>query len=179
MRVMITGRHVEITPALRRHIETRMKRLERYGVTLGGVQVVVGVEKYRHTAEVILRLNGATIQGRASTNEMYASIDRLLGKIGRQVRKRKEKLVNHKPRAGSLRPARPRTEAEHKSTGIQTVRVSLPTLTVAGALGRLGKAPSSLLVFVNAALDRLQVMQRLDHGGVELIDPQPASGGNG
>lgn len=179
MRVMITGRHVKITPALRRYIESRMRRLERYGVELGSVQVVVGVEKYRHTAEMILRLNGATIQGRASTNEMYASVDRLLGKIGRQVRKRKEKLINHKPRTGSLRSAPPRTEAEHKSTGIQTVRVSLPTLTIAGALGRLGKATSSLLIFVNEALDRVQVMQRLDHGGVELIDPRPGSGGDG
>jgi len=35
------------------------------------------------------------------------------------------------------------------------------------------------VVFVNPALDRLQVMQRLDHGGVELIDPQPASCRNG
>ena len=174
-RVIITGRHVEITDALRRYIETRMKRLERYGVTLGDVQVVVGVEKYRHTAEVILTLNGVAIQGRASTNEMYASIDRLLDKISCQVRKRKEKLVNHKPRAASLRSAQARTEGEHKSTGIHTVRVSPPTLTVAEALGRLGKDPSSLLIFVNGALGRLQVMQRLDHGGVELIDPQPAS----
>lgn len=177
MRVMMTGRHVKITAALRRYIETRMKRLERYGVKLGDVQV--GVEKYRHTAEVSPTLNGATIQGRSSTNEMYASIDRLLGKIGHQVRKRKEKLVNHKPRAASLRSAQARTEGEHKSTGIHTVRVSLPTLTVAEALGRLGKDPSSLLIFVNGALGRLQVMQRLDHGGVELIDPQPASCRNG
>ncbi|MGH7209473.1 MAG: hypothetical protein ACREIL_08830 [Nitrospiraceae bacterium] len=35
------------------------------------------------------------------------------------------------------------------------------------------------VICVNAALDWLQVMQRLDRGGVELIDPQPASGGNG
>jgi ribosome-associated translation inhibitor RaiA len=35
------------------------------------------------------------------------------------------------------------------------------------------------LILVNAALDRLAVRQRLDHGGVELIEPQPASCRNG
>ncbi len=172
-RVIITGRHVEITDALRRYIETRMKRLERYGVTLGKVQVVVGVEKYRHTAEVILTLNGVAIQGRASTNEMYASIDRLLDKISSQVRKRKEKRINHKSRAVERRSMRTQNEAEGKPLGIKTIRVPLHTLTVAEAIGRLGKQPSALVVFVNAAFDRLQVIRRLDHGGVELIDPQP------
>ncbi len=85
MRVLITGRHMEMSAALRRYIETRMKRLERYGVKLEGAQVVLDVEKYRHTAELTLSLNGATIQGRASTNEMYASIDQLFDKISRQV----------------------------------------------------------------------------------------------
>ena len=35
------------------------------------------------------------------------------------------------------------------------------------------------VIFVNAALDRFQVMQRLNHGGVEFIDPQPAPCRNG
>jgi putative sigma-54 modulation protein len=95
MRVRITGRHVQITPALKRYIETRMRRLERYDSKLGDVAVVLGVEKYRHTAEVILTLNRTMIQAKASTKEMYASIDQLFDKISRQVRKHKKKLIRH------------------------------------------------------------------------------------
>ena len=40
MRIMITGRHIEVTAALRRYIEARIKRLARYGMKLGGVQIV-------------------------------------------------------------------------------------------------------------------------------------------
>jgi len=96
MRVFITGRHVKVTGALRRYIETRVRRLDRYGLTLRDVQVVVGVEKYRHIAEVILTLNGVVIQGKASTNEMYSSVDLVLEKISAQVRKRKERRIRRK-----------------------------------------------------------------------------------
>ena len=50
---------------------------------------MVGVEKYRHAAEMVFRLNGHVIQGKSSTTEMYGSVDQLVDKILRQVRKRK------------------------------------------------------------------------------------------
>lgn len=177
MRVMITGRHVQITDALRGYIETRMKRLERYGAKLGDAQVVVGVEKYRHTAEAIVTLNGTVIQGKSSTNEMYASIDQLLDKVSRQVRKRKEKLTSHKSGSGVLTASRRVQRPALIPPGMKTVRVPLPTLTLAEAGSQLGGPASSLLVFMNAAEARIQVMRRLHNGGLELIDPQPAESG--
>ncbi len=175
MQVMITGRHVEVTAALRRYIETRMKRLERYGAKLGTVQVVLGVEKYRQTSEVVLNLNGAIIQAKASTKDLYASIDQLCDKIVSQVRKHKEKLVSHKP----ARPAAPplpsrEREAHAKPTGLKTLRSPLRRLTLAEAVEGLGDQPAAMLVFINAAANRLQVLRRTGHGTVELIDPQPA-----
>jgi putative sigma-54 modulation protein len=175
MRVMITGRHVEVTAALRRYIETRMKRLERYGAKLGTVQVVLGVEKYRHTSEVILNLNGAVIQAKTSTKDLYASIDQLLDKISSRVRKHKEKLVNHKPvRSTALPlPARER-EAGVKAAGIKTVRLPLQRLTLAEAVEHLDEQTSAMVVFVNSVSNRMQVLRRTETGALELIDPQPA-----
>ena len=43
MRLMITGRHVAVTPALREYIETRMERLDRYGLKLGTLQILLSV----------------------------------------------------------------------------------------------------------------------------------------
>ncbi len=171
MRVLITGRHMEVSGALRRHIEDRMKRLERYGGKLGDVQVVLDVEKYRHSAELTLDLNGATIQGRASTNEMYASIDQLFDKVSRQVRKRKERLVNHKPRTAPARAKRLAGESREKPVRINTVRIPLLTLTPAEAIDRLGDASAALCVFQDAASRRVQIARRLDNGRVEVIDP--------
>ncbi len=178
MRVMITGRHVAITPALRRYIETRMKRLERFGGKLGNAQVVVGVEKYRHIAEASLSVNGARVQGKAATNEMYASIDQLLGKISRQVQKRKEKLVSHKVSGlSSLRPQRTREVAS--PSNLTTIQATLQTCTVAEAVENLREDSGDILIFFNHEARRVQVLRRVGKSGFELIDPKPPSGTDG
>jgi len=175
MQVLITGRHVEITPALRRHIEDRMTRLERYGAKLGDIQVILGVEKYRHTAEGILTLNGVSVQARVSTKEMYASIDELLDKISRQVSKRKEKLSNRKAaRAKGLLPPGEEPEPSPRALDVKTVRAPLYRLAVLEAVERLGNQAGALLVFQNEASERVQVLRRLANGSAELIDPHPA-----
>jgi len=174
MQIMITGRHVEITSALRRYVESRARRLGRYGLKLGDIQVILSVEKYRHTAEVVLPLDGAVIQGKTSTTEMYASIDQLFDKVCRQVVKRKEKLADHKPRSlptpSRAVPRRPPAEP----MDIETVRVPLHHLTVMEAKRRLERDPQGLVIFRDTSTDRVHVMRRLENGSVQLFDPQPS-----
>ncbi|MBA2251553.1 MAG: ribosome-associated translation inhibitor RaiA [Nitrospirales bacterium] len=174
MSLMITGRHVEVTPALRRYVETRFKRLERYALRFGDVQVILSVEKYRHVAEVILPLNGVVIQGKTSTTEMYASIDQLFDKIGRQILKRKEKLTSHKVRPVTA-VVRERTRKTPAPTvKVETVRVMLHDLSMAQAISRLGHEPQAFVVFKDPVIDRVQVLRRSESGAVQLIDPRPS-----
>lgn len=97
MRLRITGRHMEVTPALKDYVETRFGRLDRYGLKVRSLQIVLGVEKLRHTAEVIGAVNGKPVQAKTSTREMYATIDALVDRVDAQFRKWKERLVSHKP----------------------------------------------------------------------------------
>jgi putative sigma-54 modulation protein len=173
MQVLLTGRRVEITAALRRYVETKLKRLERFGVKLSNIQVVVGVEKFRHTAEATCMLNGRAIQAKVSTEEMYASIDQLVDKIGNQIRKRKERLVDHKS-GSQKKTVRPRERTPPaQSVDVKTVRLDAPILRLDDAVMKLDAHPSAMIVFVDEASNKLQVLRRLANGEVELIDPQP------
>jgi putative sigma-54 modulation protein len=100
MKLRITGRHMVITPALREYVETRFGRLDRYGFKEGSLQVVLGVEKLQHKAEVIGAVNGKSVQAKISTREMYATIDALVDRVDAQFRKWKERMVSHKPEKG-------------------------------------------------------------------------------
>jgi putative sigma-54 modulation protein len=97
MNLQITGRHMDITPALRTYVETRFSRLDRYGLKVGSLQVVLGVEKLQHKAEVVGAVSGKRVQAKTSTQEMYATIDALVDRLDAQFRKCKERLTNHKP----------------------------------------------------------------------------------
>ncbi|MDH4301315.1 MAG: ribosome-associated translation inhibitor RaiA [Nitrospira sp.] len=103
MNLRITGRHMDVTPALRSYVETRFSRLDRYGLKVGSLQIVLGVEKLQHKAEVTGAVSGKRVQAKTSTSEMYATIDALVDRVDAQFRKWKERLANHKP-AKSKKP---------------------------------------------------------------------------
>lgn len=96
MKLRITGRHMDITPALRSYVENRFGRLDRYGLKIGLLQVVLGVEKLQHKAEVTGSVSGKRVQAKTSTSEMYATIDALVDRVDAQFRKWKDRLVSHK-----------------------------------------------------------------------------------
>lgn len=172
MHVMITGRHIEITPALRRYVETRAKRLDRYGVKMGDVQVILSVEKHRHLAEVVVPVNRAIIQSKVATTEMYASIEQLFDKVGRQIIKRKEKLAERKPRMPRSSPRRERAVESTSVQEVQTVRVPLPALSLEQAVGRLQQQAPSLVIFTDSTTNRLSVLHRLADGSLQLVEPE-------
>ena len=167
----ITGRHLVITPALRQHIESRFERLVRYEVTLSHLEVILGVSKLQHSAEVVCTVQGRRIQAKASTQEMYATVDQLVDRLGAQIRKQKERQTDHKePTKRSVRKLPPPTlhKEEEELEVIRPVRV---VLTLEDAKRRLDPLPGSLLVFTALASGKLQILQRIDRHRMVLIDP--------
>ncbi|MBH0180291.1 MAG: ribosome-associated translation inhibitor RaiA [Nitrospira sp.] len=114
MRLRITGRHLDITSALRSYVETRFGRLDRYELKIGSLQVVLGVEKLQRMAEVIGTVNGKPLQAKTSTREMYATIDALVDRVDAQFRKWKGRLVSHK--SGGTRKSQMRATTSCYST---------------------------------------------------------------
>jgi len=167
----ITGRHLVITSALRQHIESRFERLVRYEVKLTHLEVILGVSKLQHSAEVVCAMQGRRIQAKASTQEMYATIDQLVDRLSTQIRKHKERQVDHKEPAKRsvrkiLRSTLLKTEEE-----IEVVRPVRAVLTLEDAKRRLDPLPGSLVVFTALSSGKLQILQRLDRDRVVLIEP--------
>jgi putative sigma-54 modulation protein len=106
MQLNVTGHHVDVTPALRDYVATKLQRLERHFDHVSDVHCILTVEKLAHKAEATIHLSGSTIHADSTENDMYAAIDGLIDKLNRQVRKHKEKMTDHhareagKPRFG-------------------------------------------------------------------------------
>ena len=167
----ITGRHLVITPALRQHIESRFERLVRYEVTLSHLEVTLGVSKLQHSAEVVCTVQGRRIQAKASTQEMYATIDQLVDRLGAQIRKQKERQTDHKePAKRSVRKL-PIPALHKEEEDVEVIRPVRAVLTLEDAKRRLDPLPGSLLIFTAQASGKLQILQRIDRHRVVLIDP--------
>jgi len=94
MQIQLAGHHVEITPALRDYVHSKMDRVIRHFDRLTSVQVILSVEKLRQKAEAKLHLAGHDIYADATEEDMYAAIDGLVDKLDRQVKKHKEKRID-------------------------------------------------------------------------------------
>jgi putative sigma-54 modulation protein len=97
MRILVTGRHVDITDALRDHVRQRVEsRLAEFPRLLD-VHVILSVEKHRHIAEVVVQVpRHGTVESREESNDMYGSIDRAVDHVAAQVRKWYERRHDHK-----------------------------------------------------------------------------------
>ncbi len=95
MQLNITGHHVDITESLQNYVESKLERLERHFDNVTNVHVILTVEKQRQKAEATIHLSGADVFADAVNNDMYASIDALIDKLDRQVKKHKEKMQDH------------------------------------------------------------------------------------
>ena len=97
MQSNLTGHHVEITPALRTYVTSKLARLERHFEQLIDIHCVLTVEKLRHRAEATVNLKGTKLFADATEEDMYKSIDLMLDKLDRQVKRHKSKLTDHHP----------------------------------------------------------------------------------
>ena len=95
MQINLTGRHVEITEALRDYVDTKFSKLERHFDHINNVHVVLNVEKLKQIAEAKMHLNGGEVFAISEDDNMYAAIDTLIDKLDRQVIKHKEKISRH------------------------------------------------------------------------------------
>ena len=100
MNLMISGHHLELTPAIRDYVQSKLERITRHFDHVIDIAVVLGVEKpsekdKRQRAEVNLRLRGNVIHVESFAEDVYAAIDTLMDKLDRQVLKYKTKIQEH------------------------------------------------------------------------------------
>jgi putative sigma-54 modulation protein len=99
MQFAVTFRHMEPTDALKSYARERMERVKKYLPDPIACHVVLSTERHNHRIDVSFQLhNGLSIAGHETTENMYSSIDLVIAKIERQVRKYKGKLEGMKAR---------------------------------------------------------------------------------
>ncbi len=95
MQIDITGHHVDVTPALRAYVTEKMQKLVRHFDQVISIHVILNVEKLQHLAEATVNAGGRTLFATESASDMYASIDGLIDKLDRQVRRHKDRITYH------------------------------------------------------------------------------------
>jgi putative sigma-54 modulation protein len=100
MNLTISGHHLEVTPALRSYVTSKLDRITRHFDQVVDVKVLLSVEKQkekerRQRAECNIHVKGSDLFAECSNQDLYAAVDELVDKLDRKVVRHKDKLKDH------------------------------------------------------------------------------------
>ena len=191
MKLLIHGRNLEITPALRDYTQTKLERAtSHFGDAVREADVHLSVARNprvpQQTAEVTVFANGTVIRAQERSENLYASIDLAAGKLARQLRRWKERHSDHHHSHGHSASHTPSTdvvndaspvessllqglEAELPDPGVRRKYFAMPPMGLEEARRQLDLIDHDFYLFREKESDQLQVIYRRNHGGYGVI----------
>ena len=201
MQLAVTFRHMDATPALKDYSREKVERINKYFPDPIKAHVVLSTDRgFNHVADVMITLHsGYVLKGQETTEDMYSSIDLVMAKIERQVRRYKEKLQD---RRGALVERRGAREVHHAVISmpelqqafsapaggndtapapaeqapqsqfqiVRTQKFVAQPLTVEEAIIQLNLLHDEFLVFTNAQTHDINVVYRRKDASYGLIE---------
>lgn len=161
MKFNITGRHVDVTNALRDYAEERVQKFQKYSSGPIRADVILSVEKNRHQAELLIRFDGRRILAKEETHEMYQSIDKAAASIERRIRKLKEKRSSHgrEHRTGEKTDGSTPVGKDDWDIQLRPAR-RVSALAMEAAVGKLVSENGSQILFVDESDGKLKILER-------------------
>ncbi|MBN1596027.1 ribosome-associated translation inhibitor RaiA [candidate division FCPU426 bacterium] len=171
MKLLITGRRVEVSKAFAQYVRKRFKKWGAFLEPNASVHVTISVEGYRHEVEVTAKAGPYSVAGRQTTKDMYQSVDLLAEKIGRQLMKQHAKLTSVKSVSLRTRKTVVDTKADTargKGLVVETVALTAKPMTQEEAAMQLQGSRKPYLVFEDAETGQLAVIERQKDGTFTL-----------
>lgn len=178
MRLELTGRHVIITPVIRRAVERSLHRTTRLlHDAVVSAQVVITREKARHHVEMTLHVRGDHfMHGAAAGRDLAAALTAAAEKLEHQAQKLKSRWTEGKRARRALAAPLPASVPEVDGDGgvriIRARRYAVKPMAVEEAALEVGAGQGAFLVFRNAVTDSVNVLFRRPDGHLGLIEPE-------
>ena len=192
MRLELRGHHVDITPALRRLVGTKLSKLERLlNDSVVSAQAILTREKHRHRADITLHARGEKfLHGVGDTDNWEESLSSAIDKISQQAQKVKSKRKaskRHSPKAGivaalengeraerpaPVKPAPTRAGRERMRMPriLRSSRQMIRPLSVADAAREVDAADEGVVIFRDLETEAISVLFRRPDGELTLVE---------
>lgn len=167
MKFSITGRHVELTKAIKAYVQKRMRKLEDYFdfAENGELHIIVTVDKYRHIAEANLRSKHHDFSAKVETKDMYSSIDMLEDKLMNQVKKQKDKQVKfEKENKRSVKEEDESKGAADNEEILEEELQAVKPMDTEEAMDEVEMTKEKLLLFYNVDFNKICLLRKRKDG---------------
>lgn len=179
MKYEYTGRHLEVTPALRSHVENQFDKIKHlFSGNNTKAHIIIEVERGRHRSEIILKWRDQVFTATSKQSDMYQSLTQTIDKLEKQVLKLKTKVTDKYQKAKKVSVIAESAEsaddvkADAKTPKIVNVRrYAIKPMTDDEAVLRLNDEENQFLVFRHAETEKISVIYKRKDGNYGLITP--------
>lgn len=175
MKFKITGRNIDVTEGLKERITKKLGKLEKFFNQDTEAQVTLSIQRNRHIVEVTIPFNGVVIRAEEACGDMYASIDKVVDIVERQIRRNKTRLEK-RLREGAFKvenfPADNFVEEEKEFNLVKIKKFAIKPMPVEEAILQMNLVGHEFFVFVNAETSKTNVVYKRKNGGYGLIEPE-------
>ncbi|GAB6183398.1 ribosome hibernation-promoting factor, HPF/YfiA family [Thermodesulfovibrio hydrogeniphilus] len=170
MKITIRGKNIEVTDALRQYVEKRLKKFEKFLSELSEIIVTVGIEKFTHKIDVLLKVNGHLIQAEGKTEDLYSAVDQVVEKLEKQILKYKEKVQDKNKKAAN-KSYGSEAGVEAAKRIVKYKKFELRPMTPEEAVDQMELLDKDFFMFVNSFSGDVNVVYRRKDGNYGLIEP--------
>ena len=184
LHVIVQGKHIAVTPALREYAEEKLGRITRYFDHVQEAQVVLSVERRRgnvgraQVVEVTVRGDGVLLRGEEASPDMYASIDLVVEKLKKQIERYRSKFIDRRRLEESRKKTRAMAQADRALRAgprepqvVRVKRFAMKPMTPEDAALQMELLGHDFFAFRNASSLEVNVVYKRADGNYGVIEP--------
>ncbi|WP_294344476.1 ribosome-associated translation inhibitor RaiA [uncultured Clostridium sp.] len=176
MKIILVGKNVDVTEALKDSVEKKLSRLDKYFTKEYTANVTLKVQKSSHTIEVTIPMDRIVIRCEETTDDMYTSIDFVVDKLERQIRKQKTKLsrnmYNESLRFAEIKESAITSEPEEDGKIVKTKKFAVKPMSAEEAVLQMELVGHNFFVYMNDKSNEVNVVYKRKDGNYGLIEPE-------
>lgn len=168
MDITISFRHINADDVLKKYVEEKLSRLQKYVETPLDVHAVLSLErKYRQRVDVVCNLNGVVINAHEVMNDMYAAVDSISDKLEARLKRYRDKVKRYREE----RPKPSATGPEEDIGNIIVMRtIDAKPMDPEEAVMQLRASGNSFIIFRDTERGNVCVMYKRRDGNFSLIE---------
>lgn len=174
MNIAYTTRGFEMNGQIKKYTEEKLRKILSLDELLE-VNLTLEQARHRYKAELLVHNRNARFNAIEETSDVFKSINAVIDKIQKQIKRHKEKLINRKRLSRSKTAKLADNMAPGESTLPRIVRArrqDIKPMSQEEAISQMQAGKDPFLVFRNLSSDRVTVLYRRKDGNYGLIDSE-------
>ncbi|VYU21473.1 ribosome-associated translation inhibitor RaiA [Clostridium tertium] len=175
MKVSVIAKNTTATPALKDMVEKKLSKVEKYFNPEVEVKTTLSVQKNKQRVEITIPFNGVVLRAEEATDDMYKSIDLVVTKLERQIRKQRTKLLkrNHESlRFSAIEEVAAEDDViEENGKVVRTKKFIVKPMSVEEAILQMELVGHNFFVFQDSDENKINVVYKRKDGDYGLLEP--------